>query len=173
MQQAMPDAPAGSRPAPPEILPAEAATLLLDRPGVLVRRLHQVHSAMFQEECAAFGVTPVQYSLLSLVQAAPGMDQRSAAAGLRLDRFTTADVIRRLQAAGFLRVVAGQDRRTRQLDLTTAGESVMAAMQPPAARAHARLVAPLPPGDQAVLLRLLRQLVDAHEAEGAAAPNVR
>jgi MarR family transcriptional regulator, lower aerobic nicotinate degradation pathway regulator len=173
MQQAMPDASASPRPVPREILPAEAATLLLDRPGVLVRRLHQVHSAMFQEECAAFGVTPVQYSLLSLVQAAPGMDQRSAAAGLRLDRFTTADVIRRLQAAGFLRVAAGRDRRTRRLDLTAAGEAVMAAMQPPAARAHARLVAPLPAADQAVLLRLLRQLVDAHEAESAAAPKVR
>jgi len=167
----MPEASASPRPLPREILPA--AALLLDRPGVLVRRLHQVHSAMFQEECGAFGVTPVQYSLLSLVQAAPGMDQRSAAAGLRLDRFTTADVIRRLQAAGFLRVAAGQDRRTRLLTLTAAGEAVMAAMQLLAARAHARLVAPLSPGDQVVLLRLLRQLVDAHEAEGAAAPKVR
>jgi DNA-binding MarR family transcriptional regulator len=153
--------------------PATPATLLLERPGVLVRRLHQVHSAMFQEECADFGVTPVQYSLLSLAQAAPGMDQRSAAAGLRLDRFTTADVIRRLQAAGLLQVAAGPDRRTRLLWLTAAGEAMMAKMQPPAARAHARLVAPLPERKQALLLRLLRQLVDAHEAEGAAAPKVR
>ena len=52
---------------------------------------------------------------------------------------------------------------------------MMATMQPPAARAQgdARPVAPLPEREQAVLLRLLRQLVDAHEAEGAAAPKVR
>ena len=98
-------------------LPVEAASLLLERPGVLVRRLHQVHSALFQEECAAFGVTPVQYSLLSLVEVAPGLDQGAAAAGLRLDRFTTADVIRRLVAAELLRVTAGADRRTRPLAL--------------------------------------------------------
>ncbi len=169
----MPDRPPGRRAARGAAVAAEPATLLLDRPGVLVRRLHQVHSAMFQEECAVFGVTPVQYSLLSLAEAAPGMDQRSAAAGLRLDRFTTADVIRRLQSAGLLRVAAGPDRRTRLLWLTEAGAVVMAAMRPAAARAHARLVAPLPAREQATLLRLLRRLVDAHEAESAAPPKVR
>ena len=152
---------------------ADPAALLLERPGVLVRRLHQVHSAMFQEECAAYGVTPVQYSLLSLVQAAPGMDQGTAAAGLRLDRFTTADVIRRLREAGLMRIATGADRRMRLLWLTPRGTAVMAAMQPAAARAHERLIAPLPPGQQATLMRLLRRLVDAHGAEGAAAPKVR
>ena len=151
----------------------DPATVLLERPGVLVRRLHQVHSAMFQQECAAFGVTPVQYSMLSLVQAAPGLDQGSAATGLRLDRFTTADVIRRLVAAGLLRVQAGKDRRTRLLWLTPHGTRLLAAIAPAAGRAHQRLIDPLTPRQQATLMTLLRRLVDAHGAQGAAAPKVR
>ncbi|WP_218127904.1 MarR family winged helix-turn-helix transcriptional regulator [Belnapia rosea] len=150
-----------------------AASLLLDRPGVLVRRLHQIHSAMFQEECGAFGVTPVQYSLLTLVAAAPGMDQGSAASGLRLDRFTTADVIKRLQAAGLLQVGPGRDRRTRLLTLTERGGEVYAAMQESAARAHERLVAPLPPRQRALLMRMLRRLVDETDPLEAPPPRVR
>jgi len=154
-------------------LPVEAASLLLERPGVLVRRLHQVHSALFQEECAAFGVTPVQYSLLSLIEVAPGLDQGAAAAGLRLDRFTTADVIRRLVAAELLRVTAGADRRTRLLALTPKGRRLLAAIAPAAGRAHQRLIDALPPREQKTLMALLRRLVDAHGAAGAAAPKVR
>ena len=37
------------------------------RPGYLIRRLHQIHYALFFEECAAFGITPVQYGLLTLL----------------------------------------------------------------------------------------------------------
>ena len=160
-------------PRPPRPAVADLAALLLERPGVLVRRLHQIHSAMFQEECAAFGVTPVQYSLLTLVAAAPGLDQGGAAGALRLDRFTTADVIKRLVGAGLLRVAAGADRRTRLLHLTTLGEGVLAAMQPSAGRAHERLVEPLSPRERATLLRMLRRLVDRHAALDASAPKVR
>src|ERR1700760_3299738 len=35
------------------------------RPGFLIRRMHQIHVALFQERCAEFELTPLQYSLLS------------------------------------------------------------------------------------------------------------
>ena len=38
---------------------------LQERPGFLIRRLHQIHVALFMEECAPEGITPVQYSILS------------------------------------------------------------------------------------------------------------
>ena len=38
------------------------------RPGFLIRRLHQIHLALFAEECKAFGVTPVQYSILTALE---------------------------------------------------------------------------------------------------------
>ena len=36
-----------------------------DRPGFLLPRLYRIHVALFAEECARFGVTPVQYSALT------------------------------------------------------------------------------------------------------------
>lgn len=169
-------APRGRRPASPNASTTrrgDPGAVLMERPGVLIRRLHQVHSAMFQEECAAFGVTPVQYSLLTLLAHMPGMEQGVAAAGLRLDRFTTADVVRRLEAAGLLLAKRGQDRRAKMLFLTRRGTEVFAAMQACVARAHDRLVEPLPERRRAPFLRLLRQLVDHHSAIGDSPPKVR
>ena len=40
-------------------------TDLWQRPGYLIRRLHQIHVAMFIEECAAFNITPVQYAVMT------------------------------------------------------------------------------------------------------------
>ena len=37
---------------------------LMSRPGFLIRRLHQIHIALFLEECAGVDITPVQYTLL-------------------------------------------------------------------------------------------------------------
>ena len=42
---------------------------LEQRPGYLIRRLHQIHVALFQKECAAFEITPLQYSLLTALAA--------------------------------------------------------------------------------------------------------
>lgn len=145
----------------------------MDRPGVLVRRLHQVHSAMFQEEAAGFGVTPVQYSLMTLLMEQPGLEQGAAAAGLRLDRFTTADVVRRLETAGLLRPRPGQDRRAKALFLSTKGRRVFEDMRDAVARAHDRLLEPLPPARRRAFLRLLRELVNHHGTAGAASPKVR
>jgi len=60
------------------------------RPGFLIRRLHQIHLALFAEECVAFGVTPVQFSLLSVLAAQPGLDQATLAFAVGVDRATTA-----------------------------------------------------------------------------------
>src|ERR1700704_5815821 len=43
-------------------------------PGFLIRRLHQIHVAIFLEECAAFNITPVQFSLLKTLSAGTEMD---------------------------------------------------------------------------------------------------
>ena len=42
---------------------------LSDRPGFLVRRLHQIHLALFAEECAGLDITPVQYSIMTVAAA--------------------------------------------------------------------------------------------------------
>ena len=55
-------------------------TDLWARPGFLIRRLHQLHIAVFLEECAEFDVTPVQYAVLSVLYDGEALDQVSVAA---------------------------------------------------------------------------------------------
>ena len=52
---------------------------LAARPGFLIRRLHQIHLSLFADECGAFKVTPVQYSILTAVAAQPGLEQAALA----------------------------------------------------------------------------------------------
>lgn len=158
---------------PSEGQSGDPGAALLRRPGVLIRRLHQVHSAMFQEEAGLFGVTPVQYSLLTLLAEHPGVEQGAAAAGLRLDRFTTADVVRRLETAGLLRRRPGKDRRAKALSLTPKGTRTFNAMRESVQRAHDRLVEPLPQRRRGAFLQMLQQLVNHHGVIGAPVPKLR
>ncbi len=51
------------------------ADVLNRRLGFLIRLLHQIHLALFAEEREPFGVTPVQFSILSIAAARPGIEQ--------------------------------------------------------------------------------------------------
>src|SRR5882757_3218007 len=87
---------------------------LEQRPGFLVRRLHQIHAALFQDKCAAFEITPLQYSLLSALAVRGTADQTTLAADVALDRTTTTGALKRLQTRGFIqRTVQRDDRRAR------------------------------------------------------------
>jgi DNA-binding MarR family transcriptional regulator len=142
---------------------------LASRPGFLIRRLHQIHLALFAEECAAFGVTPVQFSLLSVLATQPDLDQAALAFAVGVDRATTANVVARLEKRGLLRRRPGAtDRRVKQMELTTAGHRLLTRIDPHARRAHDRTLEALRPIDRARFVTLLRRLVDAGNAHGRA-----
>ena len=82
------------------------------RPGFLIRRLHQIHVALFQKKCAAFDLTPLQYSLLTALARCGTADQTTLAAEVMLDRTTTTGALKRLQSRKFIeRTVHKLDRR--------------------------------------------------------------
>ena len=60
--------------------------IIWDRPGYLVRRLHQIHVALFIDHVADGGVTPIQYGLLSILVSRPNIDQFTIGEELGLDR---------------------------------------------------------------------------------------
>ena len=72
-------------------------TDLWSRPGFLIRRLHQLHIAIFLEECGDYDVTPVQYAVLSVLYRGKALDQVSVAAEVGIDRNNAADVLRRVE----------------------------------------------------------------------------
>src|ERR1700738_5436946 len=92
------------------------------RPGFLIRRLHQIHVALFQKRCASFEITPLQYSLLSALAVRGTADQTSLAADIALDRTTTTGALKRLAARNLVeRAVNLEDRRARPRKLTAEG----------------------------------------------------
>jgi DNA-binding MarR family transcriptional regulator len=140
-----------------------AKQVLWSRPGYLVRRLHQIHCALFYEECKTQSITPVQYGILTALSLSPWMDQTGIGMELGLDRTTTADVVKRLQERGYVeRRINPNDRRSRQAVITEEGLRVMGLLQTGMARAQARLIEPLPPQDRETFMTLLSTLVEAN-----------
>lgn len=138
---------------------------LLDRPGFLIRRLHQIHSALFQAETEGFGVTPVQYSVLTTLADGQQRDQGQIALEVGLERSNVADVITRLQARGLLRQMKYvQDRRRKVVKLTPKGMRLLHKMEEPVQRAHLRTIDALPEESRQLLLKLMADLILANNA---------
>lgn len=140
-----------------------AKQVLWSRPGYLVRRLNQIHYAMFFEECSEHNVTPVQYGILTALSLSPWLDQTALAMELGLDRTTTADVLKRLQEKGLIeRRTNALDRRSRQAAITPEGLRVMGQLQDGMLRSQRRLLAPLSARNQMIFMKLLAALVEAN-----------
>jgi MarR family transcriptional regulator, lower aerobic nicotinate degradation pathway regulator len=145
--------------------PIELAQL----PGHHIRRLQQIAVAVFLQETQAQAVTPVQFAALHTVANQPGLDQRTLAASIGFDTSTIASVIDRLEARGLLeRNVSPDDKRVRRLTLTREGQSLLAATLPGMQRAQERILAPLPKGERAEFMRMLRVLVDGNNEHSRA-----
>ena len=136
---------------------------LSERPGFLARRLHQIHVSLFTELCAAFGVTPLQYSLLSVLADHGEADQTTLAHLVALDRTTTTGALTRLEARGLIRrETSAVDRRAQASALTDEGRELHQAMEEAARRAHAETVGPLNAAEQKILIKLLKRIVAVH-----------
>jgi DNA-binding MarR family transcriptional regulator len=144
---------------------------LSERPGFLLRRLHQIHVALFAGNCARFDVTPVQYSLMSALALRVAADQTTLANDVALDRTTVTGALKRLQKRRLIKRVASRsDRRAQECRLTPAGTRILAAMERPARQAHHDTIAALTAKEQAKFIALMVRLLDAHAAaDGGAA----
>ncbi len=133
---------------------------LWNRPGFLIRRLHQIHVAMFLEECREFNVTPVQFGVLTVLKDGETSDLVSIAGRIGVDRVTVADVVRRLERRGLVdRPPNTADKRTKIARITKQGRTFVDAVQPAMIRAQKRFVNPLRENENAILTELLTKLI--------------
>ena len=144
---------------------------LSQRPGFLIRRLHQIHVALFQEACSEFEVTPLQYSLLSALAVRKTADQTTLAADIALDRTTTTGALKRLAARNLVeRAVNEDDRRARLCKLTTAGAALLARIESAARAAHRATLGNLTEREQALFIDMMQRIVaDNANRDSAAA----
>lgn len=144
---------------------ASEAWPLFDRPGFLARRVHQIHVSLFSELCAPFGVTPVQYSLLSALAGREEADQTTLSRIVALDRTTTTGALKRLVARGLVkRGTSATDRRSQSCSLTEEGRRMLVEMEASARKAHAATVEMLSPEEQHHLIEAMKKIVAVHGA---------
>jgi len=145
-------------------------TQLYARPGFLLRRAHQISTAVFEDECRSVGLTPAQFGVLSVLRATPGLDQSTLARALGFDKVTVLRVLRGLETRGLIeRAPAPASRRNLAVSLSAAGLDLLKQAQQPTDRAYDRLMAPLNKVQQAQLLELLQLLTTGLENDARAA----
>jgi DNA-binding MarR family transcriptional regulator len=133
-------------------------------PGHLIRRIHQISAAIFAEECAASGLTSVQFAALKAIRENPGVDATRLSSLIAFDRSTLGDVLERLEAKGWiLRNPSPHDKRIKLLSLSPAGSTVLHEVEPEVRRVQQRLLEPLAPGERTEMMRMLTQLIRLHE----------
>ncbi len=136
---------------------------LYDMPGHLIRRAQQISSALFNEECAGFDLTSVQFAALHAIDLHPGVDATRLSALIAFDRSTIGDVLDRMEHKGWIRRSAAPgDRRVKRVELSVAGTRLLRQVEPSVRRVQDRLLAPLALADRDDFVRLLAQLADMH-----------
>src|SRR6202012_2573381 len=93
--------------------------LLLDYAGFLARRMWQIHVAMFLQETKGSGMTPLQFSILLVLNDSPDLEQFALAYRVGLDRSNLSEIVARMARAGLLKLSSSErDRRTKVTRLT-------------------------------------------------------
>ena len=134
---------------------------VLEMPGHLLRRCHQIGVAVFLDECRAFDLTPPQFVTLTVLATYGPLDKATISGVAAFDRTTIAVVIKNLQDRGFVVTRASKaDRRAKLNEITARGLSVRNAVQDHARRAQQRMLAPLSERERAELLRLLGKMAN-------------
>ena len=130
-------------------------------PGHLIRRAHQLAVAIFMEETAEFGVTPVQFAILNALIEDPGEDQVTLSGKVAFDAATFGSVIGRLESRGWVRRKAdANDRRRKLLWITREGEKAAVAMKRAVVKAQLKILGPLEADERDQLVTLLDKLVN-------------
>lgn len=142
---------------------------LWNRPGYLIRRLHQIHVGLFAEECAGEDITPVQFGVLTVLYDGREMDQYSLSASVGIDRTSGAEVFRRLERRGLLiRRPSDVDGRAKLIKITPPGRKFVDRVRPLMARTQDRFVSPLSDTELKTFYKLVAKLIDANNAASRA-----
>nr|WP_246432158.1 MarR family transcriptional regulator [Xanthomonas theicola] len=139
--------------APAESIDQARLTRLL---GFRLTRSELQIRRMFLDCVRAYELKPVDFSVLVLVDANSGANQRQLAEVLDVSPPSLAIVIARLIKRRLLRQVRGrQDRRMQHLHLTAAGKALLDEAEAAVQQMEARLLQALGPSARRSLLRLL------------------
>jgi DNA-binding MarR family transcriptional regulator len=134
-------------------------------PFPLARQFHQICATVLAETLTGEDVAaPLRFGALCCVCDFPGITQTRLAELIGADRTNSSQIVDELEAKGLVRRLADPaDRRAHKLRSTRRGESLRRRLTNPVVAAQARILAPLAPNEQELLIDLLVRVVEANE----------
>jgi DNA-binding MarR family transcriptional regulator len=136
---------------------------LLDHPGHLVRRLHQISVSTFLDVLADLGITSTQYAVLAAIGSCPNIDQTALAGLIGIDKSTAGLIATRLVKRGLIdRKHNAQNKRVMALTLTAEGVTAYKKALTKADLINDRLLGPLSKAEREVLIKLIKKVVGAN-----------
>ncbi|MCZ7562946.1 MAG: MarR family winged helix-turn-helix transcriptional regulator [Burkholderiales bacterium] len=131
-------------------------------PGYIGYQVRQTQSAIFRDiarSIGGLGVTPGEFSLLTMLEANPGLNSVTLARLYRLDKATLSLSLKRLAGRGLIRTErSAEDRRYYALRLTTAGRKTLARVTRHIEEQERAMDAVLGPGEREQILDALRRI---------------
>lgn len=127
--------------------------------GHLLRRAHQRHTAIFQQQIGDSQLTPLQFAALVKLRDLGEVSQNQLGRLTAMDAATMQGVIKRLDARGLIaRRADPNDRRRLILSLRPEGEAVIARAIESGVEITRATLEPLSPAEQRSLLALLARI---------------
>lgn len=141
-------------------------TPLWEYAGFLVRRLWQIHVAMFMEATDS-EITPVQFTILMVLRDRPDLDQGTLGSEIGMDRSNAAEIFARMESVGLIQRQRGTvDRRAMIMSLAPKGRKLLERLEQRIRKTHDRLLEDLPQRDRKRFLQMLQEIVSAKNGYG-------
>ena len=142
---------------------------LYGSPEFLIRRAHQIATAVFTETCADLDLTPSQYTALFALRERSPIGQNELGRLIALDRSTTSVVVKILRDRGLVDSKADDsDRRKSFLALSNEGRLLLAKAEKRNSRASQELLSVFDKKQASAFLELLDKLAGSLDTKTAA-----
>ena len=129
--------------------------------GYLVHRTDVKMTNYFTKRLKPYGVTPEQWSIISILCSQRGTTQKELAAAIDKDQTTVVRMIQSMEKKGLVRKTYNdQDRRSHYLFLTEKGDEIKKAVLPIVKDAHQAVTSNLSKEEIEQLKSLLNKLYD-------------
>jgi MarR family transcriptional regulator, lower aerobic nicotinate degradation pathway regulator len=145
----------------------DSENILVEYAGFLVRRMWQIHVAMFLQETKGSGMTPLQFSILLVLQDDPDLDQVTLAYHVGLDRSNLSEILARMVRGGLVKCSPSQqDRRAKVARLTAKGQQLVRKLSDQVNRSHVRLLEDLSARERQQFVKAMKKVVGAKNELG-------
>ena len=129
--------------------------------GFLIRLIDARYGALYEDATGQQDITPRQFGVLLTLYQQGTLTLTELAGHIRVDRSTLGEMINRMAERSLItKRNNGSDRRSAEVLLAPAGETVLLEVVNGVAQLQGALLAPLPPEDRAHFMRCVKLIAE-------------